>query len=156
MENPIDNLDPRIAMALSAEFDAPSDPQRDRTHTVARLHMATLTEGQFYQRGTGDLDNLVKYHPDWAPVEVIASSESFLIQIACTVRGIGIGAIVSSKNPIGEIIRLEGDGNKLDLVYETPGQIARSSRLVAEAYGSYFSKFEGWTQEGNVWVPPTS
>ena len=55
---------PLATEALSGEFRPPSDPQR-RKHTLARLAVATFTDGEGEVTSTGVI---VRRRPLWAPV----------------------------------------------------------------------------------------
>lgn len=52
--------------ALSGEFQPPTDPQR-RSHTLARLAVATFTKGEEIESDAEQVTLL--YKPSWAPIE---------------------------------------------------------------------------------------
>ena len=149
MENPIGDLDPRIAMALSGEFSPPSDPL-GRSHTAARLYMGSILNGE----ALGPGEETFTYHPLWAPAQVVvASGVRFLIQAHMA----GIGPALVIRKPVSadyDYLEVGLGGERLG--YQSPEEIAHAASRIAAIFGEYFDQFEGWTSEDEIWVPPTS
>ncbi len=166
------DLDPYVAIALGGEIKAPSDPA-NRMHNIARFYWATLLKG--------DTDDgyTATYRPNWAPVEVDAttgpqfdftvyypivsdeeetgmdSDQKCDALIDRTALWVG-GAPMS--NP--RIIRLGGRATGLTVAEcfntEDIEENVTASHAIADAFGHFFAQFEGWTRtEDGVWVPPT-
>lgn len=155
MKHPMDNLNPRVVMALSGEFISPTDPIVGRKHTLARLCWAATEKGE-----QQDLANLWIYEPDWMPGEVsVTLGEHPYYHINFYRPGTEKSDLsVRRHDPSGDRMRLDSAllGSSAILTCSTLTDVKETATVIGDSVGSYLSVYAGWERDSSgIWVPPS-
>lgn len=150
MKDAFDQINPRHALALSGEFNPQCDPE-SKPHTLGFLMMATLERGDRTIR-----DGVSYYKPPWAPIESEFYNETNRGPALVIVGWRRSAEVIVSFSDIGIHLSVEGIGKPNEVFCAEKVEDCVSAKAsIADRMGSYFSKFDGWVKDGDIWVPPT-
>lgn len=168
---------------MSGGFRPPSDPEGSE-YTLAQLSAAIVEEGdpKPHLSLSTEPGIQVDYEVDlgWAPVHAKASTETlnpsgpknlpYFVELSPVVKGEAMHTFFNNPFMFISIERLsEVAFITLAIVAEKDNWLMHSSRtrldsvtdsargkvFVARVAETYFNQFEGWTKNGDVWLPPT-